>query len=415
MKKIIPLFLTIICIVFSCASLYSCENLESNVNAGIQYVCGERVCTETNETSSIIYPIKEYFIYEKMLYVTADMRVYESERSADDIQSVWNEVGTFTEDSLDFRFIDSESDWTEGHSLQHITENIERTYSLLTKDNVTMQLILLKDRTAYLAVCTNSTETVFLLEETEISYYEDTKRPSFEIFTYSVTGNTGEILLVTTKSLCLYNNRTEFFLQCAENEAGGIHGKVTETTDGLLLEAQNGKYKIAVDTNDENWSFSVETPECIKFSDEISGSTGTSVRKIGEYYNFLEENEECFDTWEADFDGNGEKERITFHRFPYSGITPLSTVIIKAPSYSLNAAVWENGKIKYFVFLPFENKVSGVHFYKDGDDLFAEMDEVKYEWKQYSGVSLPGYFEEKIETVIYKVTIDEKGLAFIKE
>ncbi len=415
MKRIISLTLTVFCIVFSSALLNSCENLESKVNTGIQYACGEYVCGATLATSSIRYPLKEYFIYEKMLYVTADMRVYESERRAEDIQTVWKEAGTLKEDTLDFRFITSESIWTEGHSLEHITENLECTYSLLTEDNVTMRLILLKDRSAYLAVCTNTAETVYALEETEVSYFEDIERPSYEIFTYSVTAKDEDFYLSTSGVLCLYNNRTEFFLQCAENEAGGIYGKVTEEGGSLMLESYDGEYKMAVDTNDKTWSFTVETPKSIRFTDTIESSAGNSVRKLGEYYNYLEEDSACFDSWEADFDGNGKKERITFHRFPNvrSDFVLIHSKI--PPAYSINAAVWEDGEIKYFVFMPFESEVSDIRFYEDGGKLFAEVDEVKYEWKQYSGVSLPDYLDQSIETVTYKVTVAESGLAFIKE
>lgn len=413
MKKILLTAFILFYIVSSCASMNSCEALEVDVNTGIQYVYGEMVCGANIATSSI-YTVQSHLIYDKMLYITVDMRVYESERREQDIQTVWTEAGTLKEDTLDFRFITDESVWAEGHSLQHITENVERTYSLLTDENATMYLILLKDRTAYLAFCTNNAETVYTLEETEISYYEDIKRPSYEIFTYSVTAKDEEFYLSTSRVLCLYNNQTGFFLQCAENDAGGIYGTVTKSADGMMLESNDGKYKIAVDTSDENWSFNAESPERLKFTDNIESGTGSNVRKIGEYYNFLEEALACFDSWEYDFDGNGKKESITFHHFPYGGITPLLSSLQKSPSHSVNAAVWENGEIKYFVFLPFEHRVSDIRFYEDSGELFAEVDEIKYERKHYSGVALPDYAEEINETVIYKVTADESGLAFTK-
>ncbi len=421
MKRIISLFLTVLCLAFTCIPLYSCESTEGGVLTGRQFAHAELVCSSMLLTSSVNpYETLDFNYVETArvkdfgLYVSPDLKLFSTIVYENDIQSVWDEIGTLSKSSLDLKLINSETKWSEGHSLQHITENVESVYSLTTDTDKTTLLILLKDRTAYLAVCFKYNEMVYLLKETDVSYNEDLKRSSFEVFNFSVSGNSGEYLLYSTKILCLYNNRTEFFLQCAENNTGGIHGKVTETRDGLLLETPDGKYKITLNINDENLHFTVETPNSIKFTEEIESNTGNNVKKVGEYYYSLEQNSGCFDTWGADFDGDGNKEYITFHAFPTHDLTRLSTTHVDTiPPVSFNAAVWENGEIKYFLFLPFENKISDIRFHEESGELFAEVDKIKYR-KHHYGVSRPDSWEPYTETVIYKVTVDENGLDFEK-
>ena len=112
-------------------------------------------------------------------------------------------------------------------------------------------------------------------------------------------------MVFKTNVLCFYNDRTEFFLQCAENNSGGIHGKVTETTDGYLLESNDGKYKLTVHTDSDNMHFTAESPEKINFGENITVGTGNDLKKAGEYYTILNQNSGCFDTWRADFNGDG--------------------------------------------------------------------------------------------------------------
>ena len=422
MKRIISLFLIALCITAACVSLYSCESTENSTKKGRQYVYSGVVCSETLALSSVNPYLS--FVYtesvlrsqkKKALYVTPNMHLFSTVRYEEDVQSVWEEKGILIEGPLDLKIINSESDWKNGHSLQYITENLECAYSV-TADNVKMQLILLKDNTAYLSVSSSSLEYIYLLEETEISYYEDLNRPSYEVFTFSVSGNKEEYTVYKTNVLCFYNDRTGFFLQCAENTAGGIYGSVTETGDGYLLETSDGKYRLIVHTDNDSMYFTTESPEEIKFGEGITAGAGTDLKKSGEYYIVLNQNSGCFETWEADLDGDGNQEQITFHRFKNfkSGIVSRNEDL-SVPSYRINAAVWENGEIKHFVFLPFENIVSDIRFYEsENGELFAEVDEIKYRRKQYSGVNLPDYWEPYTETVIYKVNVDENGLSFTK-
>ena len=140
------------------------------------------------------------------------------------------------------------------------------------------------------------------------------------------------------------------------------------------------------------------------------------LKKSCEYYTVLNQNSGCFDTCEADFDGDGNQEQITFHRFKNFKSRVVSRIEdLSVPSYRINAAVWENGEIKHFVFLPFENIVSDIRFYEnENGELFAEVDEIKYRQHHYSGVSLPSYWEPYTETVIYEVNVNENGLTFTK-
>ncbi len=423
MKRIISLVLLILCITAVCVPMYSCESTENPDKKGRQYICSEVVCSETLALSSVNPYLS--FVYtesvlrsqkKKALYVTPNMHLFSTVRYEEDVQSVWEEKGILIEGPLDLKIINSESDWKNGHSLQYITENLECTYSIKTDNNVKLQLILLKDKTVYLSVSSRSNESIFLLEETEISYYEDIQRPSFEVFTFSVSGTAEEYMVFKTNVLCFYNDRTEFFLQCAENNTGGIHGKVTETSDGYLLETSDGKYRLIVHTNNESMYLTAESPESIKFCEDITAGTGADLKKSGEYYTVLNQNSGCFDTWEADFDGDGNQAQITFHRF--KNYYPMSISCIEdlsVPSYRINAAVWENGEIKHFVFLPFENIVSDIRFFEgENGELFAEADVIEYRLHHYSGVSLPSYWEPYTETVVYKVTVDEKGIYFEK-
>lgn len=423
MKRIISLVLLILCITAVCVPMYSCGSTENTDKKGRQYVCGEVVCSETLALSSVD-PYLSYVLTESVLlsqkkealYVTPDMHLFSTVRYEEDVQSVWKELGVLIEDSFDLKIINSDSDWKNGHSFQHITDNLECVYSINKDNNVKLQLIFLKDKTVYLSVSSRSNESIFLLEETEISYYEDIQRPSFEVFTFSVSGTAEEYMVFKTNVLCFYNDRTEFFLQCAENNSGGIHGKVTETTDGYLLESNDGKYQLTVHTDSDNMHFTAESPESIKFCEDIIANTGTDLKKSGEYYTVLNQNSVCFDTWEADFDDDGKQEQITFHRF--KNYYPMSISCIEdlsVPSYRINAAVWENGEIKHFVFLPFENIVSDIRFFEgENGELFAEADVIEYRLHHYSGVSLPSYWEPYTETVVYKVTVDENGLDFEK-
>lgn len=423
MKRIISLVLLILCIAAVCVPMYSCESTENTDKKGRQYVCGEVVCSETLALSSVD-PYLSYVLTESVLlsqkkealYVTADMHLFSTVRYEEDVQSVWEEKGILIEGPLDLKIINSESDWKNGHSLQYITENLECAYSIKTDNNVKLQLILLKDKTVYLSVSSRSNESIFLLEETEISYYEDIQRPSFEVFTFSVSGTAEEYMVFKTNALCFYNDRTEFFLQCAENNSGGIHGKVTETTDGYLLESNDGKYKLTVHTDSDNMHFTAESPEKINFGENITVGTGNDLKKAGEYYTVLNQNSGCFDTWEADFDGDGNQEQITFHRFKNFKSRVVSRIEdLLVPSYRINAAVWENGEIKRFVFLPFENIVSGIRFYeRENGGLFAEVDEIKYRKHHYSDVNLPDYWEPYTETVTYRITVNENELYFEK-
>lgn len=423
MKRIISLVLLILCITAVCVPMYSCESTENTDKKGRQYICSEVVCSETLALSSV-NPYLSYVLTESVLlsqkkealYVTPDMHLFSTVRYEEDVQSVWEEKGILIEGPLDLKIINSESDWKNGHSLQYITENLECAYSIKTDNNVKLQLILLKDKTVYLSVSSRSNESIFLLEETEISYYEDIQRPSFEVFTFSVSGTEEEYMVFKTNVLCFYNDRTEFFLQCAENNTGGIHGKVTETSDGYLLETSDGKYRLTVHTDNDSLCFTTESPEEIKFGEGITAGTGTDLKKSGEYYTVLNQNSGCFDTRETDLDGDGNQEKITFHRImDYNPRVISSIEDLSVPTYRINAAVWENGEIKHFVFLPFENAVSRIRFFEDENgELFAEADEIKYRRKQYSGVSLPSYWEPYTETVIYNVNVDENGLSFTK-
>lgn len=422
MKRIISLVLLILCITAVCIPMYSCESTENTDKKGRQYICSEVVCSETLALSSV-NPYSSYVLTESVflsqkkeaLYVTPDMHLFSTVRYEEDVQSVWEEKGILIEGPLDLKIINSDSDWQNGHSLQYVTENFECAYSV--KDgNVKLQLILLKDNTVYFSVSSSANESIFLLEETEISYYEDIKKPSFEVFTFAVSCNKEEYTVYKTNVLCFYNDRTEFFLQCAENNTGGIHGKVTETADGYLLETYDGKYKLTVHTDNDSMYFTAESPKTIKFGEDITAGTGTDLKKSGEYYTVLNQNSVCFDTCEADFDGDGNQEQISFHRF--KNYYPMSISCIEdlaVPSYRINAAVWENGEIKHFVFLPFENIVSDIRFYEsENGELFAEADIIECRLHHYSGVSLPSYWEPYTETVIYKVNVNENGLTFTK-
>ena len=423
MKRIISLVLLILCITAVCVPMYSCESTENTDKKGRQYICSDVVCSVMLSLSSVD-PYLSYVLTESVLlsqkkealYVTPNMHLFSTVRYEEDIQSVWKELGVLIEDSFDLKIINSDSDWKNGHSFQHITDNLECVYSINKDNNVKLQLIFLKDKTVYLSISSKSNESIFLLEETEISYYEDIQRPSFEVFTFSVSGTAEEYMVFKTNVLCFYNDRTEFFLQCAENNNGGIHGKVTETRDGYLLETYDGKYKLTVHTDSDSMHFTAESPEKINFGENITVGTGNDLKKAGEYYTILNQNSGCFDTWRADFNGDGIQEQITFHRIMnynpriFSSIEDLSV-----PTYRINAAVWENGEIKHFVFLPFENAISRIRFFEDENgELFAEADEIKYRRKQYSGVSLPSYWEPYTETVIYNVNVDENGLSFTK-
>ncbi|MBO7215399.1 MAG: hypothetical protein J6V84_00190, partial [Clostridia bacterium] len=268
MKRIISLVLLSLCIIAVCVPLYSCESTESGGQTGRQFAYGELVCISMVSMSSVNpYETLDFNyseiarIKEKLLYISPDLMMFSTVVYENDIQPVWEETGTLSKSSLDFKFIDSETKWSEGHSLQHITENVESVYSQATDTDQTIQLILLKDQTAYLAVCSKNSETVYLLEETDISYHEDIRRPSFEVFTFTASGNAEEYTVFKKNVLCFYNNRTEFFLQCAENTAGGIHGKVTETRDGYLLETNDGKYKLIVHTDNDTMYLTAESPE----------------------------------------------------------------------------------------------------------------------------------------------------------
>lgn len=423
MKRIISLVLLILCITAVCVPMYSCGSTENTDKKGRQYVCGEVVCSETLALSSVD-PYLSYVLTESVLlsqkkealYVTPDMHLFSTVRYEEDIQSVWKELGVLIEDSFDLKIINSDSDWKNGHSFQHITDNLECVYSINKDNNVKLQLIFLKDKTVYLSVSSRSNESIFLLEETEISYYEDIQRPSFEVFTFSVSGTAEEYMVFKKNVLCFYNDRTEFFLQCAENNSGGIHGKVTETTDGYLLESNDGKYKLTVHTDSDNMHFTAESPEKINFGENITVGTGNDLKKAGEYYTILNQNSGCFDTWRADFNGDGIQEQITFHRFKNFKSRIVSRIEdLLVPPYKINVAVWENGEIKHFVFLPFDNIVSGIRFYEsENGELFAEVDEIKYRKHHYSGVNLPDNPVPYTETVIYKVTVDENGLNFEK-
>ncbi len=421
MKRIISLFLIALCITAACVSLYSCESTENTNKKGRQYVYSDVVCSvmlslsSENPSLSLALATKVALNAKNTkLYVAPDMRLFSTVRYEEDVQSVWEEKGILIEGPLDLKIINSESDWKNGHSLQYITENLECAYSV-TADNVKMQLILLKDKTVYLSVSSSSLEFIYLLEETEISYYEDLNRPSYEVFTFSVSGSKDEYTVYKTKALFFYNDRTGFFLQCGENATGGIYGSVTETGDGYLLETSDGKYKLTVHTNGGMY-FTAESPEKIKFDEDITAGTGTDLKKSGEYYTVFNQNSGCFDTREADLDGDGNQEQITFHRIKDYNPRNISSIeVLSTPTYRINAAVWENGEIKHFVFLPFENAVSRIRFFEDENgELFAEADEIKYRRKQYSGVSLPDYWEPYTETVIYKVNVDENGLSFTK-
>ena len=291
MKRIISLVLLSLCITAVCVPMYSCGSTENTDKKGRQYVCGEVVCSETLALSSVD-PYLSYVLTESVLlsqkkealYVTPNMHLFSTVRYEEDVQSVWKELGVLIEDSFDLKIINSDSDWKNGHSFQHITDNLECVYSINKDNNVKLQLIFLKDKTVYLSVSSRSNESIFLLEETEISYYEDIQRPSFEVFTFSVSGTAEEYMVFKTNVLCFYNDRTEFFLQCAENNSGGIHGKVTETTDGYLLESNDGKYKLTVHTDSDNMHFTAESPEKINFGENITVGTGNDLKKAGEYY-----------------------------------------------------------------------------------------------------------------------------------
>ena len=423
MKRIISLVLLILCITAVCVPMYSCGSTENTDKKGRQYVCGEVVCSETLALSSVD-PYLSYVLTESVLlsqkkealYVTADMHLFSTVRYEEDVQSVWKELGVLIKDSFDLKIINSESNWQNGHSFQNITDNLECVYSINKDNNVKLQLIFLKDKTVYLSVSSRSNESIFLLEETEISYYEDIQRPSFEVFTFSVSGTAEEYMVFKTNVLCFYNDRTEFFLQCAENNSGGIHGKVTETTDGYLLESNDGKYKLTVHTDSDNMHFTAESPEKIYFGENITVGTGNDLKKAGEYYTMLNQNSGCFDTWRADFNGDGIQEQITFHRFKNFKSRIVSRIEdLSVPPYKINVAVWENGEIKHFVFLPFANIVSGIRFYEsENGELFAEVDEIKYRKHHYSGVNLPDYWEPYTETVTYRITVNENGLYFEK-
>lgn len=422
MKRIISLVLLILCITAVCVPMYSCESTENTDKKGRQYVYSDVVCSvmvslsSENPSLSLALATKMAFNAKNTkLYVAPDMRLFSTVIYEDDVQSVWEEKGVMTEAPLNFKVISAETNWLDGYSLQYFTENLECAYSV-TADNVKMQLILLKDKTVYLSVSSSAIESIFLLEETEISYYEDIKKPSFEVFTFAVSGNKEEYTVYKTNVLCFYNDRTGFFLQCAENTAGGIYGSVTETGDGYLLETSDGKYRLIVHTDNASMYFTTESPEEIKFGEDITAGAGTDLKKSGEYYIVLNQNSGCFDTREADLDGDGNQEQITFHRIKDYNPRNISSIeYLSVPTYRINAAVWENGEIKHFVFLPFENAVSRIRFFEDENgELFAEADEIKYRRKQYSGVNLLDYWEPYTETVIYKVNVDENGLSFTK-
>ena len=88
---------------------------------------------------------------------------------------------------------------------------------------------------------------------------------------------------------------------------------------------------------------------------------------------------------------------------------------ISIPYFTVNCTLWEKGEIKSFTFLPFDGDIRGISFYEDEDgNVFAEVAEIKYKQKQYSGVDRPPYWEAYNETVTYRVTADQSGFYFTK-
>ena len=418
MKK---LFIITIFVSLLCASLSSCGVDIDNDRSGVQYKLCEVVCCSKAPIISDTYFGEAFLIKDSVkapllphaeIYVTADMKLFKTEKHSG-VQSLWEEVGTLSEKE----FVPTEeSGWTDADALANILDNAERTYSLLTDKNKSVYLILLKDRTAFLAISDDGFELIIKLEETEATYYEDVKKDTYEIYTFSVSASAKDhTAYYGQRILCLYKNKTGFFLQCAENKCGGIYGAVSETENGYLLTSKDGEYKIRLTFSEKGYELTVEDNKSITFIENIKSEKGNGSSKLGEYYYSLDEDNTMFDSFEKDFDGDGTVEKITVNGFPLNNGSPLLGNVISIPYCTVNCTLWEKGEIKSFAFLPFDGDIRGISFYEDEDgNVFAEVAEIKYKQKQYSGVYSPPYWEAYNETVTYKVTADQSGFYFTK-